>query len=279
MHQENRKLTDRQPKQSPATAKAGNSTLSFARRVLDFQPIKEVRKNDPSRLQELKDVFAEAAFLIGIKDPISKPNKDDIVDLIFRRFNGLSIEEVREAFKLDRFGEFGDPTPSFQLFNSEFVGKVLTRYKNWLQKTRHENNLPMRNSTQPKPKELSEEEKTILVFNGAVSCFEDYKATGIIDPGRVYVYEFLYERKALPEHTKEFRSRILEEAKKQAIQETKKKRKEAKGNRIERANLARKIEEIKAGEYQLKTVCRKIILKEFFDGLIAEEKTLNDVLE
>lgn len=222
--------------------------------------------------------MAAAAFQLGIKEPITQPTKDDVKEMILRRFNGLSLEEVNEALKLDRFGEFGDPVASYQLFNAEFVGKVLARYKKWLQLTRFNNNLPMNNRPPEDAQELSEDEKALLIVSGAFNCFEYYQETGKIDPGRVYVYEFLYGRNLLPEHNEKFRDRIKAKAQEEAIAETEIKRLAAKGNRNERAVLKNKINELKAGKYSLKTQCKKVILKEYFDGLIAENKTINDVL-
>lgn len=222
--------------------------------------------------------MAWAAFQIGIKDPISDAVKLDIKEMILRRFNSLSLEEINEAFKLERFGEFGDPLPSYQLFNAEFVGKILTRYKNWLQKTRFNNNLPMTNQPPQDAPELSEEEKSQLIINGVVTCFEDYKAEGRIDPGRLYVYEFLYDRRLFPEHNQTFRDRIKAQAQAQAIKETEARRLAARGDRNERARLKHKINDLKAGNYSLRAQCRTLILKEYFDQLINSNQDIKTVI-
>lgn len=246
--------------------------------MVEFKSVKDLIKEKSPRLQEFNHVFQEAAFLIGIKDHISKPNKEDIVDMIKRDHSNLSIEAIREAFKMDRFGTFGEPTQSFQLFNSEFVGKILKRFKEWLRKTRFENNLPMTNEPLNILPELSEEEKSQLIINGVVTCFEDYKKSGSIDPGRLYVYEFLYGRRLLPEHNQDFRDRIKDQAQAQAIKVTEAKRLAARGNRDERTRLKHKINDLKAGNYSLRAQCRTIILKEYFDQLINSKQNINDVI-
>lgn len=79
-------------------------------------------------------IFVKAANLSGIKEPISDINKEDLRDLIFSKYSYLTLEEVEYAFKHDRFS--GDPIPHFQLFNAEYVAKVLKRYTDFRRQMR-----------------------------------------------------------------------------------------------------------------------------------------------
>ena len=217
--------------------------------------------------QGLSMIFTRASNLIGLKDPISNINKLDIVEMILSRYKGLSLEEIDYAFRLDRYS--GESVSHYQLFNAEYVGKVLHKYRVWLRTTRANNNLPL--SQRKKPVELTEEEKQITVINGIVDCFEEFKVSKEIPVGRTWVYDYLYDKKLLPAHTSIFREKIRRNAIKQLHNE--KNHVEKDGRKI-RAILR----EIQAGKKELKVRCKVLVLKEYFSRLIAQEKEITDQL-
>lgn len=119
-------------------------------------------------------IFVKCANLSGIKEPISDINKQDIKEMILTKFNKLSIEEIDYAFKMDRYS--GEPVQHFQLFNAEYVAKVLNKYSNWLLKTRQEHNLKIsvgQNSQGP-----TEEERKAIRHQFLKNVFEEVKNTG-----------------------------------------------------------------------------------------------------
>lgn len=60
----------------------------------------------------------------------------------------------------------------------------------------------------PKPKELTEDEKREIIKQGAIKCFSDFKATGILtDVGNIS-YRFLWE-KGLIKHAQEVKDKML----------------------------------------------------------------------
>ncbi|WP_159427056.1 hypothetical protein [Formosa haliotis] len=93
------------------------------------EPETQLRNLDPdTRKAGLGYIFSRVAILSGFKGEIPEINKEDITDLLLTRFKTISLNELSFAFKIDRHGYHGDPTPHFQLFNAEYVTKVLNRY-------------------------------------------------------------------------------------------------------------------------------------------------------
>lgn len=89
---------------------------------------------DPNiRRAGLGYIFAKTAILTGFKGEIPEINKEDITDLLFTRFSTISLNELSYAFKIDRHGYHGEPTPHYQLFNAEYVSKVLNKYLQYKQ--------------------------------------------------------------------------------------------------------------------------------------------------
>lgn len=245
--------------------------VSFAKTTVELQKIKEMDLTQVEQKQYLQQgfsmIFTKAANLIGLKDPISQINKLDIVEMIMSRFKSLSLEEIDYAFRLDRYS--GEPVQHFQLFNAEYVGKVLHRYREWLRNTRANNNLPMAKKSEPK--ELSPEEKELLVINGAIECFEDFKTLKEIPLGKTYVYDYLYEKKLLPSHTPAFRERV----KRQAIKQLYKSKENPNKDRREIKSI---LQEVQFRKNNLKVQCKNLVLQEYFNRLLAEGKSLDEVL-
>ncbi|MCB1108208.1 MAG: hypothetical protein KDK44_00950, partial [Chlamydiia bacterium] len=89
----------------------------------------QLRNLEPDiRKAGLGFIFARIAILSGFKGEIPDINKEDITDLLLTRFQTISLNELNFAFKIDRHGYHGEPTQHYQLFNAEYVAKVLNKY-------------------------------------------------------------------------------------------------------------------------------------------------------
>lgn len=215
-------------------------------------------------------LFTKIPNLLGIKEAIHELNKNDIKNMIMIKYSMLSLEEIDYAFKLDRWS--GDPVQHFQLFNAEYVSRVLERYKNWLQKTRFNNNLPIVKSV--KKRELTSEEKETIVVTGVLNFFDEFKENRHIPPGRFYAYDYLFEKKLLPPHTPEFKEKIRRSAIKHLS-------KSETPDRKKRKDLKAALKEIQSGnknQSRLKLKCKELVLKYYFNSLIARNRELLDEL-
>tara|TARA_B100002049_G_scaffold42555_1_gene29031 strand:- start:20570 stop:21307 length:738 start_codon:yes stop_codon:yes gene_type:complete len=170
--------------------------VAFARKVIDFDKVKNIPLDQLGGL--LGMVFVKAANLTGLKDPISDINKQDIKEMILVRFKNISIEEIDYAFKLERYGVYGERIQHFQLFNAEYVSKVLDQYKKWLLKTRQDNNISISKPVTNQLPELTESQKREIILNGLRAAHQEYQDTQSIAPGRIYLYDFLDEHGIMP---------------------------------------------------------------------------------
>ncbi|WP_128761405.1 hypothetical protein [Leeuwenhoekiella aestuarii] len=255
MEAQSQQLTVSQHKLSDRIAKAGNLTeIAFARNVVEFDKIKNI---PPDQIgPNLAMVFVKAANLIGLKDPISNINKQDIKEMILARFKSLSIEEIDYAFKLERYGVYGERVKHFQLFNAEYVSKVLDQYKKWLLKIRHDNNIPLFKDNSCKTDELTEDQKMDLILNGLREAHAQFIETNSIEPGRLYLYDFLDEYGIMPKDIN-IKNKVKEMAERRLV-----KRQKAALNKIEKALYELK----KDGKPSNKVVvaCKEISLERLF---------------
>lgn len=89
------------------------------------------------RKMALGFIFASVAILSGFNGEIPDINKQDISELLLTRFKTIRLNELNYAFKIDRHGYHGEPTQHYQVFNAEYVAKVLNRYLKYKQEVRN----------------------------------------------------------------------------------------------------------------------------------------------
>lgn len=138
--------------------------------------------------------------------------KREMVEMILSEFKRLSLNELYYAFKLERYGKFGQPTLSYGRFDTLYVSQVLRKYKEWKQEYRKKNNLPIGKINQNSSQEISDSEKKSLLINGVLECYDHYIETYMIPTGKAYVYDLLYDMDLLPKDA-DSKNRAYQEAK------------------------------------------------------------------
>lgn len=105
------------------------------RELREYTPPELQLRNLPAEVRGMGvgHIITKVCILSGFKGEIPEINKEDITDLLLTRFQCLSLNELNFAFKIDRHGYHGDTTPHYQLFNAEYVAKVLNRYLKYKQ--------------------------------------------------------------------------------------------------------------------------------------------------
>ncbi|WP_407324045.1 hypothetical protein R5O24_02880 [Tenacibaculum maritimum] len=269
VQKKSQELTVKQHQLSNRIAKVGNlSELSFARKVVELVKIKELDEDELR--QGLSFLFTRISNLLGIKEPITAINKTDIKEMILMRFKSLSLEEIDYAFKLERYGAYENKTEHFQLFNAEYVGAVLNKFKKWLQKTRFNNNISI--SKKEETKELKEEEKELIVINGVMSCFDYFKEHKQIEPGTLYVYDVLFPLGAFFFHSRKFKEKIRRKAVKSIY-----KKKNNVQTAIEKKQISNVLKEIREKGNPVKSKCKELVLIQFFSKIINTKQDFSTV--
>lgn len=241
------------------------SEIEFARESLHFKKIKEFNLYDDHESNVvgslLSITFTKAANLAGVKSSIDQINKDDIAKMVTTVFSGMSIEEIDYAFQMERYGQLGEKTKHFDLFNADYVSNVLNKYRKWLVETRFKKNIPISRQLPEQSETLKKEDQDKIVTSGVIRCFETFKSTGTIDPGFGYVYDYFYEMGVFPKHDNRFREKIRRKAARNIH-----KRKDSIDNI--NGNISKEIIEIKKGNNPMKFEKKRIVLITYFNKLI-----------
>lgn len=212
-------------------------------------------------------IMAEATIHIGIKEPLTQIQKDDISKMILMRFKGLSLDEIAYAFRLERYNAYDQKTNHFQLFNAEYVSAVLDKYVVWKRQMKKTHQIEKK----PEEVQVSEEEKQRLINSGVLACLKYYEENEMMDD-RLYVYDVLFERGYLPVHDTEFRNEMTKAAQEFMEMTIISSKAKTRDEHSEKQNLLEKIKS--PNEPLVKKTAKKLIVEQFFRGLTKDKKEL-----
>ena len=164
--------------------KESNQSLSkveFIKNIGSQRKIRDLKGVEDTNLfnKSVALIFTVAANKLKIKDGILDENKEDIVELLLMNFKGLSLDEVAYAFKLERFGNLGNKTEHYQVFDTDYVGQVLRKYMEWKSKKRVE--LKLHDKKMEKQKDI---EKLYYKNRAVRKSLDHYLKKGFPDPDR-----------------------------------------------------------------------------------------------
>ena len=262
-------LTDNQQKLIAKTDKAGNlPAVAFVNNIPKQTKIRFIIKEDLGPALGL--IFQNLSLLLGIKDPISQINKNDIKKLILSHYSNLSLEQIVYAFELERYGQLQPKTKHFQFINAEYVASVLSKYKNWVAKIRFDNNIPLP-TNQPKYQNptLSEKEKIDIMISGALRVFNEFLETDVIKPGNTHIYDFLIED--LKVH--QFTDKEIKGAESLSVRKLKEESKT-----LDRYKASKILNEIKNPKSKkLENLTKKLLLTSYFNTI--KNKDLTSIIK
>lgn len=208
-----------------------------------------------SARQTIGMIFTKAANLSGIKEPISEINKTDLRDLIFSKYDFLTLEEIEYAFKHDRFS--GDPIPHFQLFNAEYVAKVLKRYTDFRRQMRTEHASKLKEPT-PDPI-ITDEMRAQIREKFLKFLFEELKKEGFSDSAWL-VYDDIKEKANV---SREVLIRLFK------IQSLK----------FQKTKRIRKLQGYKATSGSVENACRNIVACNYLKNYLTNYETFKNAIQ
>lgn len=247
--------------------KCSLSPVQFLKSNLDSKKIRE-RATEPDIKITIGTMLIKIAALTGMKNEIDFLIGQDISKMIFSTYADLTIEEIYKAFELERYGSFEDKTEHYQLFNADYIAKILKKYKNWKLNMKIHHDIT---SDAKRLSEITESQKEQILINGVNRLFQEYQETKKIADPSEYIFDFLVEKGNIKNNNKpkllEYYQLKLQEAKQELEKEQSNK---TSIDKIERQRIKIELDQIIAG-YSPKIIIRakRNILKEYFDKQIS----------
>ena len=263
-------LDDKQQRILDTIAQVGALTpLAIAKTVHQYPRIKDLNQEEVAPTFGL--LFTRIAALVGVKGQIDPLQKQEIWNVVFSRFSGLSFQDIYKAFQMDRNEEFDTVTDHFQFFDMSYVSTVLNKYIEWKRKTQIEHNIII--SEKATEKMITEEEKEFRTRRWLISGFQEYKDTGALPVLAVPLYDALYTLGMLTPYyatyTNEKRATMLEAATERA-----KNQMSTTDNRKEYALLKTLYQTMKSGaqdtEGKILSIKKEVALQDYYDWTIAQ---------
>lgn len=254
-----------------AVYKEENQSLSEIAFVKNITSQVKIREADGYELNKAFSHFlVEITNRLGIKDAVNSYDKSDMLELILTKYKNLSFDEVKYAFKMERFGNLGERIEHYQLFNAEFVSKVLDKYVEWKRKIKQEHNI----SELKKPQTATEREKQYWINRGVTECIDFYEENTSLMDGKLYVYDVFYDLGYLPTDV-EYKNKIKKDAIEVIEFEQSSKKPTTLNERTQIAEILADIQKPKSGILIGK--CKELVLLEYFRKIFKNPEELEKI--
>lgn len=228
------------------------SPVGFVKKIKNLKKIRQIEAAECRPILGL--LFTKVFNLSGFKGRIDEIYKADIMQLVFEKFNHLSLEEIDYAFRHDRYS--GDPIPHFQLFNAEYVAKVLKRYADFVVQVKNENHLKLQEPVIEKT--VTEQEKQEIREQFLQMVYDELVNTGFSDSAWI-LYDEIRPKITIP---KEVLIRLFE-MQKSRIQKKK---------RTDRFNIS-------AVTGSVENACRNIVASNYLKKHLTDFETFKNAIQ
>ncbi len=196
-----------------------------------------------------------------------------ILDFIKDKFGFLTVEEIRQAFKMYVAKELGFKE-IYRNLDTIVVSDVLNAYVDFRNESLHVYMSKKANLKLEEKNKLSEEEKDKLAISAVENFFNDYKKNRVISNPFFWVFDFLVEKGKLKipnENTPKLASYYLKkhDEAKQILQDEFE-NKPAKSSK-ERDDIRKELKEIYSGNStKIDLKIKELVLVDYFEKLISE---------
>lgn len=170
-----------------------NSSLplkSFVTETYNFQKIKDFPK-DKNLTDAFSILISKLHILSGVKSVIDDLVKQDLRELILSHYKTFSFEDIYKAFELERFKLYSEETEHFGLFDANYCGSILKKYKNWI--------IEQKKALQiSAPKPVVEIDKKQIRNEFLKTIFDDVSKSGFCDMAHLLYDELIFKQKINP---------------------------------------------------------------------------------
>ena len=252
------------------------TSLAFVKSISETPKIKD-RKTEVDIQPLIWVMLVKIAALSGVKDTIDDFNKSDILKMIFTSFSDLTVEEIYQAFSLERYSQYEVKTEHFQLFNAEYVSTILKKYKQWRTNVKILHNLTV---GEVKTETIDQEEIDKILIKGIIERYENYIVTKEVITPFAHLFDYLYEKNIIKKPTtpslESYYAKVNKRAEEQIRNEISNRRSIT---REEKREFAKQFNDVINGKSNAVLVRAKLlVLSDFFNDVYLNGKDLKEII-
>lgn len=147
--------------------------------------------------------------LLGVGDASNINHHNELGRFINENYLNWTFQEIKLAFEMYVKGDLTtdkNDLKVFQTLNSVVFGRVMKAYRE-IKMNELDNYFKARNALivakNNKPKKLTEEEKANLIKSGVKRLYKEYESYGVVMPGNIHLYDYLYDKGLLTKDDEE----------------------------------------------------------------------------
>jgi hypothetical protein len=244
----------------------------FVKNTYKFVKIRD-RKTEMNFNTLIGVMFVEISILAGIKD-ISDENKRDIVKMILTACDDLTIEEIYKAFELERYGEYGQKTEHFQLFNADYIAKIIAKYREWKLQVKTQHNISIALLKEKNEQKVSQEEQKLIMDNAIKRLYHEFLDSGEVSIPCSYIFDEMYYREMFVGMDLPTYKRIAEREVKQEITSKKS------TSKFEYNEVKETLKNIESNDRNEKVLAyaKRLVIHDYFTRIKNENNDINDLI-
>lgn len=220
-------------------------------------PIKAIPEQELNKII-LTQFTTWLAGLLSLTDEVSAQRLEIALPAVKEHCWSMGFSEIKKMFEMYADNKLSiKPIPNY--FDRILFGKIVEAYK--MQK-------PIVKKEIKEP-EMTQEEKDLIVYEGCINCFEEWKQTNDVINGYAWVHDHLMDLNLL-EFTKDEKSLMWNKAKTNLLEKSKDMSYENAKDLVR--ELEKKTSSKREVEYKL------IRLKRYFEKINAKNKHLKDFI-
>jgi hypothetical protein len=218
-------------------------------------------------------MFVELSILAGVKD-ITDENKRDIMKMVLTTCSDLTIEEIYKAFELERYGEYGQKTEHFQLFNADYIAKIIAKYREWKLQIKTQHNISLASLKEKNEEKVSEEEQKLIMDNAIKRFYNEFLQNKEVPILCSYIFDEMYYRKMFVGMDLPIYKRIAEREVKSEITSKKS------TSKFEFNEIKEVLKNIESNDKNEKVLAhaKRLVIHDYFTRIKNENNEINDLL-
>jgi hypothetical protein len=194
--------------------------------------------------------------------------------MLFTSCSDLIIDEIYKAFELERYGEYGIKTEHFQLFNADYIAKILAKYREWKLQIKTQHNISLALLKEKNEEKVSAEDSKLIMDNAIKRLYDEFLKSGEVSIPCSYIFDEMYYREMFVGMDLPTYKRIAEREVKQEVMSKKA------TSKFEHNSIKETLKNIESNDRNEKVLAyaKRLVIHDYFTRIKNENTQISELL-